>query len=68
MTDTELFYDAIDRSGYKIRFLLDELNLTYQGFQNKAENISEFKPSEIQKLTKILGLSKTQRDKIFFAQ
>ncbi len=67
MTNTELFYKAVDDSGYKLKYIADVLELTYQGLQNKAENITEFKPSEISKLTSLLGLSKQERDKIFFA-
>lgn len=67
MTNTELFYKAVDDSGYKLKYIADVLELTYQGLQNKAENITEFKPSEISKLTSLLGLSKQKRDKIFFA-
>lgn len=68
MTDTKLLYEVIDKSGLKIKYLCDKCNLTYQGFQNKAENLTEFKPSEIQTLTNELGLSNKQKDKIFFAQ
>ncbi len=68
MTDTKLFYKAVDESGYKLKYIADELDLTYQGLQNKAENVTEFKPSEISKLTILLGLSNNKRDKIFFAQ
>ncbi len=68
MTDTELLYKTIDDSGLKIKYLCDQCDLTYSGFQCKAENITEFLPSEIQILTKVLGLSNKQRDRIFFAK
>lgn len=68
MTNTKLLYEIINNSGLKIKYLCEKCDLTYTGFQNKAENITEFKPSEIQILTQELGLSNEQKDEIFFAQ
>lgn len=68
MTDTERLRSAIQRCGLKYKFIANELGLSSYGLQKKIENQSEFKASEIQKLSELLGLSETDRTKIFFAR
>lgn len=66
MTNTELLREKIDQSGYKLRFIAAKTGLTYQGLLNKINNESEFRASEIQILTVLLGLDETERNAIFF--
>lgn len=67
MTDSIKLKEAIQRSGYRIHYIAEALNLTYQGFKLKVDGEREFKASEISKLTMLLKLSRTERDHIFFA-
>ena len=67
MTNTKELRIAIERSGYRIYFIAQNLGLTYTGFQKKVNGESEFKATEISKLSKLLKLSVAERDRIFFA-
>lgn len=67
MTNTKVLREAIERSGYRIYFIAEQLNLTYAGFQKKVNGESEFKASEIKQLRKLLKLSAAESDRIFFA-
>lgn len=66
MTNTALLRSKIDRSGYKLRFIASKLGISYQGFLNKMNNITEFKAAEIQALKELLHLSIDEVCQIFF--
>lgn len=66
MTNTEMLKSAIDRKGLKQGYVAERLGITRQGFLKKLNNESEFKANEIQILHDLLGLSKSERDNIFF--
>lgn len=66
MTNTIKLKDAIKRSGYRIYFIAEQLNITYTGFRKKIKGESEFKASEISKLSELLNLDTEERDQIFF--
>lgn len=68
MTETKLLKEKIDQSGYKLKFIAKKVGLTYQGLLNKINNHSEFRASEIQKLSEILSLTKDEQISIFFTQ
>lgn len=69
MTDTARLLKIIKDSGFKKGNIADYLGLTIQGFMRKVKNISEFKPSEIEKLCDILAIrSLKEKDSIFFAK
>ena len=69
MTDTARLLKIIKESGIKKGNIADSLGLTIQGFMRKVKNISEFKPSEIEKLCDILAIrSLKEKDSIFFAK
>ena len=69
MTDTNRLNEMIKKSGYKVSFIAKELNLSPYGFSRKRDNLSEFTPSEINKLCDILKISKLEdRFSIFFAE
>ena len=66
MLNTNLLREKINNSGITITALADKLGLTRETFYNRLANKSEFKASEIVKLTNILRLTKPERDAIFF--
>lgn len=66
MTDTKLLREAIDKSGMSITFISNEIGISRGALYKKINNITEFKASEITKLSKILSLSNKSRDGIFF--
>ena len=66
MTNTVLLNKTIKESGVKRYSLAEQLGLTYQGLLNKINNVSEFKASEIKKLSEILGIDHELRERIFF--
>lgn len=66
MTDTKLLREAIDKSGMSITFISNEIGISREALYKKISNITEFKASEITKLSKILNLPNRARDVIFF--
>ena len=68
MTNTELLNAAIGKSGLKKSFIAKKLGLSLKGLQNKLENNTEFKASEIVILQKILNIDDEIRDRIFLGK
>ena len=68
MTNTNALRKAIEASGLKYKFVAKHLELSTYGLTKKINNTTEFKASEIDKLTLLLSLSDQQRNDIFFAQ
>lgn len=66
MTDTTKLEMAIARSGLTRKFLAEQLSLSTMGFYKKVHNLTEFKASEIEILTRLLNLTPLERDAIFF--
>lgn len=66
MTNTVELEVAIKRAGLTKRAIAKKLGISEMGFYKKVNNITEFKASEIYKLTKILKLK--DKDDIFFTQ
>ena len=67
MTNTELLNEVIKKSGLKREWIAEQLGITRVALAQKINNESEFKISEMRKLTKVLSLSKQQRDTIFLS-
>lgn len=67
MTDTNLLESKIKAVGLTISAVAEKLGITRAGFYKKLYNRSEFKASEISKLSNILALSDAERESIFFA-
>lgn len=67
MTNGELLEQTIKDKGIKIAYICKELDISHKAFRNKLLGKTEFKGSEIYKLTKMLGLSLEERERIFFA-
>lgn len=68
MTDTELLKAAIQKQGYKYKYIAEQLGLSTFGLQKKIENDTEFKASEIIALAKLLHLNDRMMKAIFFAK
>lgn len=66
MTNTTKLEMAITRSGLTKKFLAEKLGLSTMGLYKKVHNLTEFKASEIEMLTKLLHLTPCERDAIFF--
>ena len=66
MTNTVLLNKTIKESGVKRYALAEQMGITYQGLLNKINNVSEFKASEIKKMSEILGIDLELRERIFF--
>ena len=60
------FRVAVARAGVTNRRIANDLGLSEQAFYNKLNGQTEFKNSEIVKLTKILQLSMDSVNSIFF--
>lgn len=67
LTNGQMLKDIIYNRHFTVSDFADRLGLSRQGFFKKMTNRSEFKQSEIEKATKILGLSMQQEKEIFFA-
>lgn len=68
MTNTELLRGAIDKSGYKIKFIAESIGLSYQGFLNKLKGSSQFGNEEIYRLCELLRIDEPQMMQIFFTK
>ena len=66
MIDLEKLRNLIDDSGLKMNFIANELNLSRESLYHKLEGKTEFKVSEVQKLTRVLNMSNDMRNIIFF--
>lgn len=67
MTNTKLLREAIGGSGLKYKYVAKALSLSAFGLQKKIDNVTEFKASEIEALSKLLLLNDQQLKAIFFA-
>ena len=64
--DYEKLISTIDDSGIKRSFIAMKMGITKRTFYNKLNGASEWTAKEIELFCKTLGLSKRQRDDIFF--
>ena len=67
MTNGELLERTITAKGLKIIHICKELNISHKTLRNKILCKTEFKGSEIEKLSQLLNLSAEERNNIFFA-
>ncbi|MBR1750029.1 MAG: toxin-antitoxin system, antitoxin component, Xre family protein [Ruminococcus sp.] len=68
MTDTNRLEQLIKLSGFKYSFIAKKLGISYQTLRNKLDNKSEFLPTEIEALCKLLDITALQdKNDIFFA-
>ena len=69
MTDTVRLEALMLESGLKRAYIAESLGISENSLRNKVANRTEFKPSEINKICKLLGIkTMTDRQAIFFAK
>lgn len=61
-----LLKEKIDQSGIKCNALASKMGIRRETLYNKISGKTEFLASEIYAITNYLGLSKKERDAIFF--
>ena len=67
MTDTKALRERIEEKGLKLKAIAEKLGITPYCLQRKIENENEFKVSEVDKLSVMLGLTLEETRAIFFA-
>lgn len=66
MLNAALLTAKVEESGITITALASKCGMTRESYYNKLAGESEFKASEIHALTKVLRLTRAERDAIFF--
>jgi cyanate lyase len=67
MVDTVLLQEEMRSRGYTLERIALELGRSRTCIFNKIHNKSEFRASEVNKIARVLKLSKAQTNRIFFA-
>ena len=67
VTNGKLLKQIAKSKHFTLQRLAEAIGVSRQGLSNKIENRSEFKASEVSKLSDLLGLSAKQKQDIFFA-
>jgi transcriptional regulator with XRE-family HTH domain len=68
VTNTSFLKDYIKQSGYKIRYLAQQLGISEHSLSRKINGKNEFKANEIELLCKLLKIGAKDRMAIFFAK
>lgn len=68
MTDTKSLREQIKKAGLKYKAIAEKIGISPYSLQLKIDNASEFKVSEVDALSELLGLSLREKDEIFFAK
>lgn len=68
MVDTKSLEKKISESGYRPRYIYDNLGITRQSFDSKKKNKRKFRAAEIFTLCSLLNISDSERQEIFFAE
>ena len=63
--DAALLEDYIEKSGYKIGFITDQLGISRQAFDMKMKNKNKFRVSEVYVLCDLLKITPEDKAKIF---
>ena len=63
--DAALLEDYIEKSGYKIGFITDQLGISRQAFDMTMKNKNKFRVSEVYVLCDLLKISPEDKPKIF---
>lgn len=67
MTDTKTLRARIEAKGLKFKAIAENLGITPYCLQRKINNENEFKVSEVDKLSSMLGLTLSEKEAIFFS-
>ena len=68
MLNTQLLDEKIEKSGFKVGYLVEKLGLSRNGFDKKRKGVTNFRTAEIYVLCDLLNLSETDKENIFFAE
>ena len=63
--DEQLLNQYIDKRGYKLGFIIEQLGISRQAFDKKMKNVNQFRASEVYVLCDLLKISETDKHKIF---
>ena len=66
MVNTQLLDDKIEKSGFKVGYLVDILGLSRNGFNKKRNGKTMFRKAEIYVLSDLLHLTEDEKQAIFF--
>ena len=66
MTDSAALRNAVNKAGLKYGKIASEMGISSYTLQKKIDNETEFKASEIVRLSSLLSLSESERSAIFF--
>ena len=66
MTNTKLLREKIDASGLKLNYIASQFRISPKVLTMKIENQTQFKPSEIKKLSEILGIETAEEQALIF--
>ena len=67
MTNCIRLQEAIDNSGYTLKFIAQKLGITPQGLHKKRTGNSEFTIHEMLALCELLNITKSAREEIFLS-
>ncbi len=68
MTDEKKLRSVIEKRGMKLKYVAEQIGLSYYGFLLKLTNKKEFKTSEVLALCELLQIeSLKEKEEIFFA-
>jgi len=68
MANTEMIREYIRDSGYKMQFVARAMEISATALNHKLQGKTEFKLSEAERLSTMLGLNMAERDACFFDQ
>lgn len=64
--DTALLDEAIERSGFRINYIIEQLGISRQSFDRKRKGIDSFRQSEVYVLCDLCKLDNEKKKQIFF--
>lgn len=68
MLNTQLLDEKINKSGFKVGYLVETLGLSRNGFDKKRKGKTPFRAAEIYVLCDLLNLSESDKMAVFYAQ
>lgn len=68
MTDVRLLREKFRESGMSVTAIAEKSGILRETLYNRINGDADFKASEIDALTRVLDLTKEERDAIFFAK
>ena len=64
--NTQLLNEAIDNSGLRVSYIIDQLGISRQAFDRKRKGAAAFRQSEVFVLCSLLDINDERRALIFF--